>query len=64
MNAHYFDLSQTEVAYFLGGKKVHWTDYSISDTEWDEDLYYADFDTWWDGLPDDEQNRIYNLMSC
>lgn len=63
INSNFFDLEQTEKAYLLGGKKIHWTDYTIIDDEWDEDLYYADFDSWWNGLPFSEQSRIFKAIT-
>ena len=62
MNGHYFDLNQTTLAYRLGGKDTHWTDYTINDDEWDEDKYYEDFDAWWDSLPESEREEITNLI--
>lgn len=59
---HGFDLEQTTNAYRLGGKKMHWTDYSIGNDEWDEDSYYRDFNSWWDELPEDEKVRICTEM--
>lgn len=59
---HYFDLDQTTKAYELGNADKHWTDYSNGDDSWDEESYYNDFDEWWKELPQEEKERIYNLM--
>ena len=59
MEKVYFDLDQTTKAYELGGKTTHWTDYTNGENSWDEDAYYADFDTWWNSLPVEERERIY-----
>ena len=57
-----FDLNQTTLAYHLGGKHIHWTDYTIFDDEWDEDKYYEDFDAWWSSLSDGEREEICKLI--
>lgn len=73
-----FDLGNITEAYRLGGKNVHWSDYvydwyrNLSEEEqmdeknldicWDEDLFYADFDRWWNSLSENKQNEIYKIM--
>ena len=67
IKADFFDLDMCQKAYELGGISgidSTWvsTKYTKEDGEFDDEKYFEDFDTWWDSLSEEEQERIWNLI--
>lgn len=60
----YFNLDDVVNIYSIAKKNVHWTDkkYNIDDEHWNEDLFYDEFEEWWNSLTNEERRNIFSQM--